>query len=163
MASSPRRCVGMQASLFHLRTAALQGVPYALLAMAKMYAGLEPGLAPFAAVGKAAERAGLVWREPVVADRLFELAAERGVRGAAVALATAAAAGTHVGGAAREAPAPDGVAAALWFARAVDMKHGDPVRWPRPSSRSLSGVSAREVAHGACIWVCHWGVAAMCL
>lgn len=127
----------MQASLFHLRHAALQGVPYALLALAKMHAGLEPSLAPFAAVGKAGAKAGLLWQDLVVADRLFELAAERGVRGAAVALAMAAAAGTHVGGAPREAAGADGAAGATgvdgaasarWFALAVDMEGGDVVR-----------------------------------
>eukprot|EP00892_Ulva_mutabilis_P005631 jgi/Ulvmu1/343/UM001_0347.1 len=117
----------LKAAIFHLRYAAMQGVPYALLALAKMHAGLEPGLAPFAAISKAGAKAGLLWEDGAVADRLFELAAERGVRGAAVALATAAAAGTRVGGAPRDPPDADGAAAAQWFARAVDMELGDPV------------------------------------
>lgn len=118
----------MQASLFHLRYAALQGVPYALVALAKMHAGLEPSLAPFAAIFKAGAKAGVVWPDAAVADRLFELAAERGVRGAAVALATAAAAGAHVGGAPREPPTADGAAAAWWYAWALDTEAGDAVR-----------------------------------
>lgn len=127
----------MQAALFHLRKAALGGVPHALVILAKVHCGLEPELAPFAALAREGRKTGATLIDIPVATRLLELAAERGVVNAAKALVQLAQLGPVVLGAAGDAPGVGvtdgnngsssggaGAQAARWFDCALRINNG---------------------------------------
>ena len=132
-------CAILQASIFHLRHAAVANVPRALLILAKAHLRLTPDQAPFAAVAKEAAACGLLPADTPVATKMLERAADCGVRGAAIALAHACEAGRDVSGAAAPGGA-DAAAAVRWLRAALAMPPGDsvrPVSWALQLERAI--------------------------
>ncbi|KXZ51661.1 hypothetical protein GPECTOR_11g114 [Gonium pectorale] len=115
----------LRGGLFHLCSAASCGCLMALTMLARAHLGLEPSAPQFAHIIKVATKQRCFSASAAVGWRCTLLAAERGVRGAALAAAAAYGGGGAGGGNAFfEGPLggkPDPAQAARWYAAALEL------------------------------------------
>lgn len=107
----------LAAGLFHLQFAAATGCVLAQVMLALVHCGLEPSSPQFSHLVKMGLARGELQRFERAAFRYTELAAERGVRSAAAALAHAYATGAGVGDGVLPGPRAD--LALNWYLRAL--------------------------------------------
>ncbi|GFR42631.1 hypothetical protein Agub_g3567 [Astrephomene gubernaculifera] len=109
----------LRGGLFHLTTAALGGSLLALLVLARAHCGLEPSAPQWAQLVKVGSRQRQFRAHTSVAWRCVLLAAERGVRGAALAAAAAYGSGGGLFGEEVLGGLADPAQAARWYAAAL--------------------------------------------
>eukprot|EP00878_Enallax_costatus_P024193 GHUV01025797.1.p1 GENE.GHUV01025797.1~~GHUV01025797.1.p1 ORF type:complete len:393 (+),score=123.15 GHUV01025797.1:935-2113(+) len=109
--------------LFHLTTAAAKGVALAQIVLACGHMGLQPSSTQLAHLLKACTATGEFQQHPQLALRYNKLAAERGIKSAAAALAYAYMTGEGVG---HGATKPQPATAVHWLKQALHIGSEDP-------------------------------------